>query len=233
MAIYLGRHFGIDDRLIADALRTIEPADLRGHNGKARRHFIVDCYNANPSSMKSGIELLTDVAAAAPRWPSWATCWSLGNFPRGSRELGARLVRAGVRAIVAVGSFASNVAKARARRECGKRTSISRRTAGRRLRRSRKRPRRCRAFKRVEGVHLETVFEGFSKEGRNAMHLPIDYMPGKVSILGAARSGLAAAQFLEAKGVRVSSAIPARGATCGDARFERCTGFPMKPAGTR
>ena len=44
------------------------------------------------------------------------------------------------------------------------------------------------------------------------MHLPIDYIPKKVSILGAARSGLATAKFLGEKGIAVflSDACPAQ-----------------------
>jgi UDP-N-acetylmuramoylalanine--D-glutamate ligase len=44
------------------------------------------------------------------------------------------------------------------------------------------------------------------------MHLPIDYTPKKVSILGAARSGLATAKFLGEKGIAVfiSDACPAQ-----------------------
>ena len=169
MAIYLGRHFGIDDRLIADALRTIGPAHLRGTiTVKRGATFIVDCYNANPSSMKSGIELLTDVAAGRPKVAVVGDMLELGKFsPRLHTELGARLVRAGVRAIVAVGGFASNVAKG-ARKAGMLKKNIHIAPDSRQALAPVKKTVRggdVVLLKGSRGVHLETVFEGFSKEG--------------------------------------------------------------------
>ncbi len=64
------------------------------------------------------------------------------------------------------------------------------------------------------------------------MHLPIDYVPKKASIIGAARSGLAAAKFLSGKGVAVfiSDSCPAE-------KLDKtlsangCGGFPHEAGG--
>jgi UDP-N-acetylmuramoyl-tripeptide--D-alanyl-D-alanine ligase len=174
LAIHLGRHFGMDSRSIADALSTIEPATMRGTITEKRGvTFIVDCYNANPSSMKSGIELLTDVAGSRPKVAVVGDMLELGKYSRSLHVgLGGRLARAGVRAIVAVGAFAESVADGA-------------RKAGMRKKDIHIAPDSRHALTPVSevvrkgdvvlvkgsrGVHLETIFEGFSQEGakRNA-----------------------------------------------------------------
>jgi UDP-N-acetylmuramoyl-tripeptide--D-alanyl-D-alanine ligase len=172
LAIHLGRHFGMDDRSIADALLMIEPAPMRGTVTERRGvTFIVDCYNANPSSMKSGIQLLTDVAGSRPKVAVVGDMLELGRFSRRLHlALGRRLARAGVRSIVAVGAFAERVAEGA-------------RNAGMRKRDMYIAPDSRQALASVaevlrkgdvvlvkgsRGVHLETVFEAFSKEGAGA-----------------------------------------------------------------
>lgn len=75
--------------------------------------FIVDCYNANPSSMKSAIAYLADMAETSKRVAVVGDMLELGSYSkRLHRELGKDLVKAGVKKIIAVGEYASDVAGA-------------------------------------------------------------------------------------------------------------------------
>ena len=112
LAIHIGRHFGMDNGLIAAALETIKPLPLRGAiERKSGVIFIVDCYNANPSSMKSGIRLLRDIAGNGRMVAIVGDMLELGSHARRlHKALGKQLAEAGVKRIMAVGAFASDVA---------------------------------------------------------------------------------------------------------------------------
>jgi UDP-N-acetylmuramoyl-tripeptide--D-alanyl-D-alanine ligase len=173
MAIHLGRHFGIDDRRIAAALRTIKPADLRGTIQKmSGATFIIDCYNANPSSMKSGIALLQDVAGTSRKVAIVGDMLELGAYSKGlHRELGKQLVRAGVGAVVAVGEFASNVAAGALSAGMRKKDITVVPDSARAVAPAREIIRRGDVvlLKGSRGIHLETVYEGFAP-GRMKRH---------------------------------------------------------------
>lgn len=111
-AIWLGRHFGMSDSAISRALRNARLHSLRGNViRKSGVTIIVDCYNANPSSMRCGIALLNDVAEEGRACAIVGDMLELGSCTRRChRELGGRLARAGVRRIIAVGEFARHVA---------------------------------------------------------------------------------------------------------------------------
>jgi UDP-N-acetylmuramoyl-tripeptide--D-alanyl-D-alanine ligase len=104
-AIFLGRWFGLQPGQIAAALATVAPESLRGQvcvKGGVR--FIVDCYNANPSSMRSAIGLLADIGPAKKLKAIVGDMRELGRFTLPQhRTLGRLLVDTGVSAIIAVG----------------------------------------------------------------------------------------------------------------------------------
>jgi UDP-N-acetylmuramoyl-tripeptide--D-alanyl-D-alanine ligase len=169
MAIYLGRYFGIEEDVIADALGSIEPAAMRGTITEKRgATFILDCYNANPSSMKSGIDLLTDLAGERPKVAIVGDMLELGRFSRRLHvEAGGRLARAGVRAIVAVGGFAAGVAEGARKAGMKPKDIHIAPDSAQALAPAKEIIRKGDVvlLKGSRGVHLETVFEGFSGEG--------------------------------------------------------------------
>ncbi len=113
-AIAIARQFGIEDRQIRESFSKLEPVSMRGTlQKKAGATFIVDCYNANPSSMKSGISLLCDVAGKRPTVAIVGDMLELGKFSSKLHSaLGKQLAEAGVRNVIAVGEYSGLVSKA-------------------------------------------------------------------------------------------------------------------------
>lgn len=111
-AIYLGRLYGMAEKVIADVLATIVPDAMRGRIVEKKGvRFIVDCYNANPSSMKAGITLLEDVARTR-RCAVIGDMRELGKYaPRCHKQLGEQIARAGLEKLVVVGEYADTVAR--------------------------------------------------------------------------------------------------------------------------
>jgi len=112
-AIFLGRHFGISDSAIATALAAFTPLSMRGAvEQKNGMSFILDCYNANPSSMQAALQLLADVAGTRRSVAIVGDMLELGRHAtRLHQDLGRRLAARNVGAVVAVGAQASRVAE--------------------------------------------------------------------------------------------------------------------------
>jgi UDP-N-acetylmuramoyl-tripeptide--D-alanyl-D-alanine ligase len=110
-AIFIGRRCGIRDQKIAQALASQKPVSMRGTVEKKNGvNFIVDCYNANPSSMESAIVYLTDLCEPKYRVAVVGDMLELGTYAkRLHTELGRRLADAKVKKVIAVGSFAKTV----------------------------------------------------------------------------------------------------------------------------
>jgi UDP-N-acetylmuramoyl-tripeptide--D-alanyl-D-alanine ligase len=111
-AVFLGRRCGVPDHAIAEALAAQRPFDLRGTVEKRGGvTFIVDCYNANPSSMKSAVAMLADLARPDRRAAVVGDMLELGKYAKPlHRELGALLAGSGVKKVIAVGKFAGDIA---------------------------------------------------------------------------------------------------------------------------
>lgn len=111
-AIVMARELEIPRESVAETLCRIKPEPLRGGiEQKAGKTFIVDCYNANPSSMKAAITLLGDVAQQKKKVAVVGDMLELGRYSeRCHRALGEQLAAAGVAKIIAIGSFAATVA---------------------------------------------------------------------------------------------------------------------------
>ena len=57
VAVAVGRYFGINDRHIAEAILSFKPDNNRSQAVKTKRNsLVVDCYNANPSSMEVALD---------------------------------------------------------------------------------------------------------------------------------------------------------------------------------
>ena len=63
-AVEVGRYFGIDDRHIAEAILSFTPNNNRSQAVKTERNsLVVDCYNANPSSMEVALDNISTMEA--------------------------------------------------------------------------------------------------------------------------------------------------------------------------
>ncbi|MBN1980310.1 MAG: UDP-N-acetylmuramoyl-tripeptide--D-alanyl-D-alanine ligase [Chitinivibrionales bacterium] len=114
-ALACGEHFGLSQDQIGEALAAVEPDSMRGRivdkNGDIR--FIVDCYNANPTSMASSIRLLADVAGARRKCAVVADMLELGPYSKRLHSVvGRQLGHAGVELIIAVGQYSRQIADA-------------------------------------------------------------------------------------------------------------------------
>jgi UDP-N-acetylmuramoyl-tripeptide--D-alanyl-D-alanine ligase len=112
-AIFIARQLGLSEKVIARVLYSIRPDPMRGRIvKKSGITFILDCYNANPSSMKSGIALLEDVSFKKDRCAVIGDMLELGKFSkRLHKQLGSQLSEAGVKKLITVGEFAEHVAE--------------------------------------------------------------------------------------------------------------------------
>jgi len=126
--------------------------------------FIVDCYNANPSSMKSGLDYLADYAEKENRCAVIGDMLELGSYSRRlHKQLGEQIVSAGVKKLITVGSFASVVADAAKGNGLNSASVIvcenSEEAAV--VAKSLFKPGETVLLKGSRGIHLETVFEKF------------------------------------------------------------------------
>ena len=72
-AVAAGLHFGVAEADICAALAAFEPIKQRGETVRTKRNtVIVDCYNANPSSVESTLRAFSAADHTAPS-PSSAT----------------------------------------------------------------------------------------------------------------------------------------------------------------
>ncbi len=110
-SIYLAQRFGVGTEVIRQAVESLRPFEMRGGIEQYKGiSFIVDCYNANPSSMKSAIALLKDIAGTRRMVAIVGEMRELGRYAtRLHKTLGRDLVRAGVHQIVAVGEHGADV----------------------------------------------------------------------------------------------------------------------------
>jgi UDP-N-acetylmuramoylalanine--D-glutamate ligase len=208
-AIAVARQFGIAPDQIQSALGRMKPEPLRGTiEEKAGKTFVVDCYNANPSSMKSGIGLLAGVAGKKPKAAIVGDMLELGKYAtRLHTALGRQLAAANVERILAVGEFSGAVAKG-ARAGGVKRKNIMtaiNSEAALPLARAMLKAGDIVLLKGSRGIHLETVYQGLDAAtvSQPQKSYPKSYIPKHAAVIGAARSGIGAAKFLKRKGVSV------------------------------
>jgi UDP-N-acetylmuramoyl-tripeptide--D-alanyl-D-alanine ligase len=166
VAIAIGEQFGIDKKHVDAAFASLRPVSMRGAiRTKAGVTFIVDCYNANPSSMKSSIALLSDVAGAhRSKVAIVGDMLELGRFsPALHTALGRQLATAGVDRILAVGRFASKVAAGAKSAGMTMTKILTAPSSAEAVPLARKLVQRGDAvlLKGSRGIHLETVLEGF------------------------------------------------------------------------
>jgi UDP-N-acetylmuramoyl-tripeptide--D-alanyl-D-alanine ligase len=112
-AIFIGRRCRIPDKEIAKALVRLKPLPLRGTiERKKKATFIVDCYNANPSSMHNALEYLTELEKSPHRVVVVGDMLELGSHShRLHRQLGQTIARMNIRSTVAIGKYARYIAE--------------------------------------------------------------------------------------------------------------------------
>jgi UDP-N-acetylmuramoyl-tripeptide--D-alanyl-D-alanine ligase len=165
MAIGLGRHFGVEEKDIARALKAQRPVFLRGTvERKSGARFIVDCYNANPSSMKSALRLLQDAAGKDDAVAIVGDMLELGKYSgRLHAALGEAVAKSKVKRLLAVGDFAGTIAAGaikagmKAKDVYVAPNNVEALAIARKL----VHPGDTVLLKGSRGVHLETVFEKF------------------------------------------------------------------------
>jgi len=163
-ALFLGRYFGIDESAIIKSLAAMQPVAMRGTiEQKSGATFIVDCYNANPSSMKSALRLLQDVAGKSPSIAIVGDMLELGTYARRlHRALGQQLAHAGVARVIAVGEYASLIADGAVTAGMRANAITVASNSAEALTYAKKivKPGSIVLLKGSRGVHLETVYEG-------------------------------------------------------------------------
>jgi UDP-N-acetylmuramoyl-tripeptide--D-alanyl-D-alanine ligase len=164
-AIYIGRRCGLPDDVIAEALKLQKPVSMRGAvEMKKGVRFILDCYNANPSSMKSGITYLSDITKASKKIAIVGDMLELGSYSkRLHQQLGKDLAAASVKKILAVGEFAEYIAKGAIQNGFPAKSVITVDNAEKAVVNARALAKEGDTvlLKGSRGVHLETIFEQF------------------------------------------------------------------------
>lgn len=112
-AIAIGRMLGVEEDKIRHALRNYVPVGMRQRIGKlGNMDLIEDCYNANPESMRAGLELLKEMAADKKR-PAVALLGDMlelgENSPEYHRQVGRAAVACGVSALFCFGPLSKRI----------------------------------------------------------------------------------------------------------------------------
>lgn len=166
-AVFLGRRCGIPDEVISRALAEVQPVDMRGTIERRESvDFIVDCYNANPSSMKSALLYLNDCRPEGRKIAVVGEMLELGKFSgRLHAELGRTIARSGVDRLIAVGPSSEKII--RGALEGGMKASSMKQAASAvealPLVRKTVREGDTVLVKGSRGIHLETIVERFSE----------------------------------------------------------------------
>jgi len=166
-AVFLGRRCGISDEVISRALAEVRPVDMRGTIERRESiDFIVDCYNANPSSMKSALVYLNDCKPKGRKIAVVGEMLELGKYSgRLHFELGRAIARSGVDRLIAVGPSSEKII--RGAFDGGMKASSVKQaqSAVEALPLVRKTVRQGDTVlvKGSRGVHLETIVENFSE----------------------------------------------------------------------
>jgi UDP-N-acetylmuramoyl-tripeptide--D-alanyl-D-alanine ligase len=111
-AICIAKACGFSDDEIQEAISSLKPVSLRGKlEPKKGIRFIVDCYNANPSSMSHAIRYLADVTPdKSTRVAVVGDMYELEGYTNKLHlKLGEELAKANVQKIVAVGKFSKYI----------------------------------------------------------------------------------------------------------------------------
>jgi UDP-N-acetylmuramoyl-tripeptide--D-alanyl-D-alanine ligase len=113
-AIYLALSMGIERQIVQKAVKELKPSNMRGEiKVIGNRKIIVDCYNANPSSMQTSLKMFNDIPACAKRIAVLGSMGELGDYEKELHEkLGKSLVNYNIDCLITVGKCAKIIADA-------------------------------------------------------------------------------------------------------------------------
>lgn len=95
-AMSIGRYFDVDEERIRHAIATYTPTNNRSQRSVTERNIlIVDCYNANPSSMRASLESFLSERATQPRISILGDMLELGEWSAEEHSSILKLVVAG------------------------------------------------------------------------------------------------------------------------------------------
>ncbi len=105
-AVAVGEYFGVVPRKITEAVEGYNPQNSRSQVVKTKKNtVIVDCYNANPSSMQAAVEALSEMSDTRPKAAILGDMLELGRFaPDEHMSVISQLAREHIRDIYLVGS---------------------------------------------------------------------------------------------------------------------------------
>ena len=126
-AVAVGRRFGLEHEQIAQALATVSTPSMRLQLERIGPITVInDAYNANPESVSSALEVLTELPATGRKVAVLGDMLELGEQSRALHvELGRRVGRSGLQLLIAVGEYAEVVSRAAAR-DAGDRLEVRR-----------------------------------------------------------------------------------------------------------
>ncbi|ERP31200.1 UDP-N-acetylmuramoyl-tripeptide--D-alanyl-D-alanine ligase [Chitinivibrio alkaliphilus] len=107
-ALALAESMGVDSDMVRSVLATLRPAPLRGEVRNTGQYTLVlDCYNANPSSMNAAFQMMHDMPAPSGRLVSISGDMAeLGAYSDSlHRNCGAAAAEYGMEVIIHIGEF--------------------------------------------------------------------------------------------------------------------------------
>jgi UDP-N-acetylmuramoyl-tripeptide--D-alanyl-D-alanine ligase len=112
-AAAVGTVLGFSGSAIAQGLSKFRPAAMRSQVAVYRGiKLIIDCYNANPASMKAAVQLLTQVKAKGKKIAVVGDMLELGpNAAQMHEEVGEFVARHGIDQLIACGPLGRSLAK--------------------------------------------------------------------------------------------------------------------------
>ncbi|TVQ39990.1 MAG: UDP-N-acetylmuramoyl-tripeptide--D-alanyl-D-alanine ligase [Spirochaetaceae bacterium] len=85
-AIHVGQLFGVPDRLIAEAIGSVRPLFGRGEIIRGSMTAIVDCYNANPESVKQALDFTMSLQTPGKRIAVLGAMKELGAYTAAAHQ---------------------------------------------------------------------------------------------------------------------------------------------------
>ncbi len=108
LALVVARELGVSPEQAVPALEALMPAGLRGERRRiGAMELVLDCYNANPQSVRAALDTLSSRRWPAPRVAILGSMLELGAQEASlHREILGYALDSGVERLVAVGAFA-------------------------------------------------------------------------------------------------------------------------------
>jgi UDP-N-acetylmuramoyl-tripeptide--D-alanyl-D-alanine ligase len=113
LAIEVGRHLGLreDELQLGLAQVRLTGRRLEMFTASNGMRIINDCYNASPTSMRAGLDLLGEVEPHLQKWALLGSMYELGKGEEGiHNEIGAYAIQTGISQLYTIGEYGSWIA---------------------------------------------------------------------------------------------------------------------------